>query len=62
MSCTGHGPWAAHFPGPLTGAELDRRYAAADLTALASRAETYGMVVIEALAHAVRSWPPTSAA
>ncbi len=42
-----------HFPGPLTRAELDRRYAAADLMVLASRAETYGMVVIEALAHAV---------
>ena len=38
------------FPGPLTGADLDRRYAAADLVVLASRAETYGMVVTEALA------------
>ena len=33
-----------------TGAELDRSYAAADLLVLASRAETYGMVVTEALA------------
>jgi glycosyltransferase involved in cell wall biosynthesis len=38
------------FPGPRTGAELDRSYAAADLVVLASRAETYGMVVTEALA------------
>jgi glycosyltransferase involved in cell wall biosynthesis len=38
------------FPGPLTGAELDRAYAAADLLVLASHAETYGMVVTEALA------------
>ena len=35
---------------PLTGADLDRSYAAADLVVLASRAETYGMVVTEALA------------
>ena len=33
-----------------TGADLDRSYAAADLLVLASRAETYGMVVTEALA------------
>jgi glycosyltransferase involved in cell wall biosynthesis len=38
------------FPGPRTGADLDRSYAAADLVVLASRAETYGMVVAEALA------------
>ena len=38
------------FAGPLTGAELDRSYRAADLLVLASRAETYGMVVTEALA------------
>lgn len=38
------------FPGPLTGEELDRAYAAADLLVLASHAETYGMVVTEALA------------
>jgi glycosyltransferase involved in cell wall biosynthesis len=38
------------FPGPRTGADLDRTYAAADLMVLASRAETYGMVVTEALA------------
>jgi glycosyltransferase involved in cell wall biosynthesis len=39
------------FPGAVTGPELDRAYAAADLLVLASRAETYGMVVTEALAH-----------
>ena len=38
------------FPGVRTGADLDRSYAAADLLVLASRAETYGMVVTEALA------------
>ena len=38
------------FPGPLTGADLDRRYGSADLLVVASRAETYGMVVTEALA------------
>jgi len=37
------------FTGALTGPELDRAYAAADLLVLASRAETYGMVVTEAL-------------
>jgi glycosyltransferase involved in cell wall biosynthesis len=37
------------FVGPLTGADLDRRYGAADLMVLASRAETYGMVITEAL-------------
>ena len=38
------------FPGARTGAELDRAYAGADVLVLASRAETYGMVVTEALA------------
>jgi glycosyltransferase involved in cell wall biosynthesis len=38
------------FPGPRSGADLDRRYASADLLVHASRAETYGMVVTEALA------------
>jgi glycosyltransferase involved in cell wall biosynthesis len=38
------------FPGPRTGDDLDRSYATADLLVLPSRAETYGMVVTEALA------------
>jgi glycosyltransferase involved in cell wall biosynthesis len=38
------------FTGPLTGPELERAYAAADLLVLPSHAETYGMVVTEALA------------
>jgi glycosyltransferase involved in cell wall biosynthesis len=38
------------FPGPMTGPDLDCTYASADLLVLASRAETYGMVVTEALA------------
>jgi glycosyltransferase involved in cell wall biosynthesis len=39
-----------HFPGPRSGADLDRSYASADLLVLASRTETYCMVVAEALA------------
>lgn len=39
-----------HYVGPRTGADLDTAYAAADLLVLASRGETYGMVVTEALA------------
>lgn len=39
--------------GPMTRAELDVTYAEADLLVLASRAETYGMVVTEALARGV---------
>ncbi|GAA0798530.1 glycosyltransferase family 4 protein [Spirilliplanes yamanashiensis] len=55
-------PWARElrdptgrvvFAGPRTGAELAAEYAAADLLVLPSRAETYGMVVTEALARAV---------
>ncbi len=38
------------FSGPQTGADLARSYGAADVLVLASRAETYGMVVTEALA------------
>ena len=41
------------FVGPCTGSDLDARYAAADLLVLASRGETYGMVVTEALARGV---------
>ena len=39
------------FSGPLSEADLAHSYGAADLLVLASRAETYGMVVTEALAH-----------
>ncbi|MFB4308876.1 glycosyltransferase family 4 protein [Actinomadura sp. GTD37] len=39
--------------GPLTGKRLDDAYAAADLLVLPSRAETFGMVVTEALARGV---------
>jgi glycosyltransferase involved in cell wall biosynthesis len=39
--------------GPMTRADLDATYAEADLLVLASRAETYGMVVTEALARGV---------
>ena len=38
------------FPGARAGPDLDRSYATADLMVLASRAETYGMVMTEALA------------
>ncbi|HYO40656.1 MAG TPA: glycosyltransferase family 4 protein [Nocardioidaceae bacterium] len=39
--------------GPRTGHQLDSAYAAADVLVLASRGETYGMVVTEALARAI---------
>jgi len=39
-----------HLTGPLTGADLGAAYAAADVLVHASRGETYGMVVTEALA------------
>jgi glycosyltransferase involved in cell wall biosynthesis len=39
------------FTGPLTGGDLDKAYDSADVLVSASRAETYGMVVTEALAH-----------
>lgn len=41
------------FTGPRTGADLDVAYAAADALLLATRAESYGMVVSEALARGV---------
>ena len=37
--------------GPLVERELEAAYAGADVVVLASRGETYGMVVTEALAH-----------
>ena len=40
-------------PGALTGAALDAAWAAADLLVVPSRAETFGMVVTEALARGV---------
>jgi glycosyltransferase involved in cell wall biosynthesis len=42
-----------HFAGPRTGDDLDTAYASADLLVLASHAETYGMVVAEALARGI---------
>ncbi|MGH8866521.1 MAG: glycosyltransferase family 4 protein [Actinomycetes bacterium] len=39
------------FTGPRVGVDLDRTYAESDVLVLASRSETYGMVVAEALAH-----------
>jgi glycosyltransferase involved in cell wall biosynthesis len=41
------------FTGPRTAPDLDRHYAEADLVVLASRSETYGMVLTEALARGV---------
>jgi glycosyltransferase involved in cell wall biosynthesis len=41
------------FVGPRTDTALDNAYAAADLLVLASRGETYGMVVTEALARGI---------
>jgi glycosyltransferase involved in cell wall biosynthesis len=46
------------FAGPRVGADLDRSYLSADLLILASRVETYGMVVTEAL---VRGLPVVAA-
>jgi glycosyltransferase involved in cell wall biosynthesis len=41
------------LPGPLTGAALDAAWAGTDLLVLPSRAETYGMVLTEALARGI---------
>jgi glycosyltransferase involved in cell wall biosynthesis len=46
-------PDRVRFAGALTGADLDAAYAGADLLVLPSRAETYGMVVTEALARGI---------
>ncbi|GAB3371763.1 glycosyltransferase family 4 protein [Amycolatopsis echigonensis] len=43
----------AHFTGPLDGAALEAAYHRADLLVLPSHAETYGMVVTEALARGI---------
>ncbi|MGP3923455.1 glycosyltransferase family 4 protein [Streptomyces sp. 8N616] len=42
-----------HLTGPQAGAQLDASYSAADLLVLTSYAETYGMVVTEALARGI---------
>ncbi|MFE3456374.1 glycosyltransferase family 4 protein [Nocardiopsis aegyptia] len=47
------GPLPVRFTGARTGLALQASYDAADLVVLPSRAETYGMVVAEALARAV---------
>jgi glycosyltransferase involved in cell wall biosynthesis len=49
----GSGGSRVEFVGTRWGAELEASYAAADLLVLPSRAETYGMVVTEALARGV---------
>ncbi|PLC11179.1 hypothetical protein AUQ48_01600 [Kocuria flava] len=51
-------PARVRVPGPLTGAALEEQWAATDLLVLPSRAETYGMVVAEALAHGVPALVP----
>ena len=59
LTCVGpHRPFLAQlprdervsYPGPLAGEALTSAYVSADLFVLASRNETYGMVVTEALA------------
>lgn len=46
-------PARVHFRGPLEGPALARQWARTDLLLLSSTAETYGMVVTEAIAHGV---------
>lgn len=52
-SAAQHYAGRAALPGPLTGAELDRLWEGTDLLVLPSLAETYGMVVTEAVARGV---------
>jgi glycosyltransferase involved in cell wall biosynthesis len=40
-------------PGAVAGTALDQKWDAADLLVLSSRVETYGLVVVEALAHGI---------
>jgi glycosyltransferase involved in cell wall biosynthesis len=49
-SLRGRADARVHFSGALPAEDLARSYEAADLLVLASRSETYGMVVTEALA------------
>ena len=49
----GRAPAGMRFVGPRTGADLDAAYADADLLVLPSRADSYGMVVTEALARGI---------
>ncbi|GIF71340.1 glycosyltransferase family 4 protein [Asanoa siamensis] len=49
----GRAPAGMRFAGPLVGADLDAAYADADLLVLPSRADSYGMVVTEALARGI---------
>ena len=50
---TAAAPPGVRFVGPRVGADLRAAYAAADLLVVPSRAETYGMVVTEALVRTV---------
>ncbi|SNT06697.1 Glycosyltransferase involved in cell wall bisynthesis [Asanoa hainanensis] len=49
----GRAPAGMRFTGPLVGADLDAAYADTDLLVLPSRADSYGMVVTEALARGI---------
>jgi glycosyltransferase involved in cell wall biosynthesis len=49
----GRAPAGMTFAGPLVGDDLDAAYADADLLVLPSRADSYGMVVTEALARGI---------
>lgn len=51
-------PGRVHVRGPLVGEALEDQWAATDLLVLPSRAETYGMVVTEALARGIPALVP----